>query len=647
MRYLKNKLLLFISVLLVFTVIILTSISSVFYYRSSMAAAKQNSSYLATAYQQAIDAVLNSFRDEIEITASKSYLKDGKVTDLEQKQLLADEAQASGFNYIAVADAKGNNAQGDQISEEDFFIEAKNGQAYISSPFLDNQQNLVLYVGAPVGNTGKVLYGVLPYEEIGNALNKIKIGESGYAFVINGEGLTVIHPNTENVSAPKDYFELSKSDSNFVPTANIFRKMVAGESGTGFSYYNGVRRLVGFVPLEGPEGWSIAVTTPVTQVEKDLKSTLAICVSAGFLVLLVSIIVTRVFSNKITEPIVVATKRIELLAQGNLHDEVQQVKGKDESARLLQALQYTTMGLQTYISDISNVLSALAVKDLTVESDVEYVGDFVSIKVALHQITSSLNGTMTSILQATDNVRAGAEQVALGGQNLAENSAEQARTTDTLTSSLEVVSQHIQKNAEYSVSMKNTTESAMNETRQGNEEMQRLLESMASIDASSKKIQQVIRIIDDIAFQTNILALNAAVEAARAGEAGKGFSVVADEVRQLASRSAEAAKQTTDLIGSTLQFVVQGMKNTEQTADVFQKIVQQTNEINDLASKMSESLNGQANRVAQLNEGMQEISVVIQSNSATAEESAATSQELSNQMQTLKEMVTEFQISKM
>ena len=646
MRYLKNKLLLFIALLLVFAVIILTSISSVLYYRSSMAAAKQSSSYLATAYQQAIDAVLNTFRGEIEITAAKSYLNDGSVTSLEQQRLLAEEAKAAGFNYIAVADAQGKNQKNDEIAEEDFFIQAKNGQAYVSSPFLNDEQNLVLYVGAPIANTGKVLYGVLPYEEISKALDKIKIGESGYAFVINSKGLTVIHPNAENVSAPKDYFELSKQDSNFVPTANIFKKMVAGESGTGFSYYNGVRRLVGYVPLEGPEGWSIAVTTPVTQVEKDLKSTLTVCVLAGLLVLLCAIIVTRIFSNKITEPIVVATKRIELLAQGNLHDEVQQVKGKDESARLLQALEYTTHGLQTYITDISNVLNALAVKDLTVESTVEYVGDFVSIKVALEQITSSLNSTMTNILHATDNVRSGAEQVALGGQNLAENSAEQAQTTETLTNSLEIVSQHIQKNAEYSISMKNTTEAAMLETQQGNQEMERLLESMASIDASSKKIQQVIRIIDDIAFQTNILALNAAVEAARAGEAGKGFSVVADEVRQLASRSAEAAKQTTDLIGGTLQYVVQGMKNTEQTADVFQKIVEQTNEINSLAIKMSESLNGQASRVSELNEGMQEISVVIQSNSATAEESAATSEELSSQMQMLKEMVTEFRITK-
>ncbi|MDR2021944.1 MAG: methyl-accepting chemotaxis protein [Hungatella sp.] len=193
--------------------------------------------------------------------------------------------------------------------------------------------------------------------------------------------------------------------------------------------------------------------------------------------------------------------------------------------------------------------------------------------------------------------------------------------------------------------MKSMTESALLETQHGDEEMQRLQQSMASIDDSAKKIQGIIHIIDDIAFQTNILALNAAVEAARAGEAGKGFSVVADEVRELASKSADAAKQTTDLIHSTIESVIQGKKNTEQTADVFKKIVEQTNSVNTLVSKIFESLKSQANSVYELGDGMQKISMVTQANSATAEESAATIEELLSQMQTLKEMVMEFQLT--
>jgi len=486
-----------------------------------MAEAKQNSSYLAAAYQQGIDSVLNIYRSELKVTASKSFLTDGRTSDSEIKRLLDEEADASGFHYITVADAQGTNNKGDQIADQDFFKEAQKGVVYISDPFLNEEQKLSLYIAAPIGGTGKVLYGSLPYEAISAELTKIKIGESGYAFVIDKNGATVIHPNEDDVSNPRDYFELAQKDPSYAPTAKIFKEMTSGKTGTGFSFYNGQRRLVGYVPLNGPEGWSVAVTTPLTQIEKNMSYTLVMCVIAGLVLLFAAIAITRIFSKKITEPIVSATQRIERLARGELDEDFEPVRGKDESARLIMALQNTIHGLRSYIMDISNVLNAVAAKDLTIKSAVQYQGDFVPIQSALDQILDSLNNTLWNITQATDQVRASSAQVALGGQNLAENSAEQAATTESLTNSLEIVSQHIQENAEHSLSMKNMTESALLETQHGDEEMQRLQQSMASIDDSAKKIQSIIHIIDDIAFQTNILALNAAVEAARAGDAGK------------------------------------------------------------------------------------------------------------------------------
>ena len=487
-----------------------------------------------------------------------------------------------------------------------------------------------------------MLYGVLPYQTISDDLTKIKIGESGYAFVVNGNGITVIHPDPENVSNPKDYVKLAKENSSYAPTARIFQRMMTGETGTGFSFYNGHRRLVGFTPLAGPEGWSVAVTTPLTQIESAVRFTIAMCAVTGILLLAAAIGVTRIFALRVTQPIITATRRIERLAEGDILGEIQQTKGKDEGARLIMALENTIYGLRTYISDISRVLSKVASKDLSVKSSVEYKGDFLPIQTALEQILASLNGTLLHIAQSTDQVRLSSEQVAVTGRNLAENSSEQASTTEALTSSLDKVSGYIKENADHSLSMKDMTEAALLETRRGNEEMERLLESMASIDEFSKKIQSIVKIIDDIAFQTNILALNAAVEAARAGDAGKGFSVVADEVRQLASKSADAAKQTTDLIHSTIESVAQGKQNTEQTAAVFQTIVAQTNSINDLVSKISSSLESQSRSVEEVEQGMEKISMVTQANSATAEESAATSEDLLNQMQNLKDLIMEF-----
>ena len=645
MKYLKSKLIVFVSLLLVLTVGFLTAITSIFHYQSSIIEAKKNSSYLAASYQQGIDSVLDIYRNQIKITASKSFLTDGKTSATEQKRLLEEEAQASGFNYITIADSKGNNDKGDQIGDLEFFKQAVNGVAYISSPFVKGDTDLVFYIGAPIGNTGKVLYGLLPYKAFSDELTKIKIGESGYAFVVDKAGKTVIHPDAGNVSNPKDYFEMAKKDSSYEPTAKIFKAMMEGKTDTGFSYYNGVRRLVGYTPLSGPEGWSVAVTTPLTQIEGNVRFTLLLSVITGLILLAVSILIIRVFAQRITKPILEATQRIERLAHGDLQDDVELTKGKDESARLILALHNTIRELRSYIMDISHVLNAVANNDLTVTSSVEYMGDFVPIQTALKKILSSLNITLKNIACSAEQVGASSAQVALGGQNLAANSTEQAATTESLVSSLETVSSHIKDNAQYSLTIKDMTESAILETRQGDEEMKKLQESMASIDSSSKKIQEIIHIIDDIAFQTNILALNAAIEAARAGEAGKGFSVVADEVRELAGKSADAAKQTTDLIHSTMESVAQGKRNTESTALVFEKIVEQTNTIDTLVSKVSQSLKRQADSVAQLEDGMQKISMVTQSNSATAEESAATSEELLSQMQMLKELIMQFQLS--
>jgi len=645
MKYLKSKLIVFVSLLLVLTVGFLTALTSIFHYQSSIEEAKKNSAYLAASYQQGIDSVLDIYRNQIKITASKSFLTDGKTSAAEQKRLLEEEAQASGFNYITIADSKGNNDKGDQIGDLEFFNQAVNGVAYISSPFVKGDTDLVFYIGAPIGSTGKVLYGLLPYKAFSDELTKIKIGESGYAFVVDKAGKTVIHPDAGNVSNPKDYFEMAKQDPSYEPTAKIFKAMMDGKTDTGFSYYNGVRRLVGYTPLSGPEGWSVAVTTPLTQIEGNVRFTLLMSVITGLLLLAVSILIVRVFAQRITKPIIEATQRIERLAHGDLQDDVELTKGKDESARLILALHNTIRELRSYIMDISHVLNAVANNDLTVTSSVEYMGDFVPIQTALKKILSSLNITLKNIACSAEQVGASSAQVALGGQNLAANSTEQAATTESLVSSLETVSSHIKDNAQYSLTIKDMTESAILETRQGDEEMKKLQESMASIDSSSKKIQEIIHIIDDIAFQTNILALNAAIEAARAGEAGKGFSVVADEVRELAGKSADAAKQTTDLIHSTMESVAQGKRNTESTALVFEKIVEQTNTIDTLVSKVSQSLKRQADSVAQLEDGMQKISMVTQSNSATAEESAATSEELLSQMQMLKELIMQFQLS--
>lgn len=371
MKYLKNKLLLYISLLLAFTILSLTTISSILYYKSSMAQEEKTSSELVSAYSQSLDIVMKSYRNAIQAVSARSEVTNPNFSQQARQEYLAQEANQNGFDYMDIVDAQGNNTHGDELTDQTFFQEAKSGQTYISSPVLNDSQELVLFVAAVIPGTNELLYGEFPYTAFSDVLNQIKIGVNGYAFGINADGYTVLHPDEGNVANPTNYFELAEKNPSYKPTAAMFKRMISGETGIGYSYYNGVHRMVGFTPLDGPEGWSIAVTRPLTQIEQNLRITLAFCVGTGIVLFLISIVFTGIFSRMITRPIVLATRRIELLEQGDLQTEVEQVKGRDEGARLMHTIQNTIRSLQSYIGDISGILHSVATKDLTVTSKVD------------------------------------------------------------------------------------------------------------------------------------------------------------------------------------------------------------------------------------------------------------------------------------
>ena len=644
MKYLKSKLLLFISALLALTVICLTAVIATLYYRTSVEESEKNSSYLAAAYKQSVDTAMDTFRNELKRTAQAEYVTSGSISKQEQTAQLEKEAKLAGFDYFAVADAQGKTSRSDSIADQIYFQEALKGNTYIASPSVNSSGVLTLMMGTPIGSGKQVLYGEISYDTFSGILKDIKIGADGYAFIVSKDAVTVVHPDKSTVENPVDYLTLSQKDPAYQPIANIYKQIVAGKTGTGYSVYKGTRRLVGFTPLAGPEGWGIAVTTPVVQLMSNLWQAMWISFGLGILLIVLSTIVVRIFAKRITQPILAATHRLELLEQGDLHTEVELVNGRDESARLMAALQNTVNGLRSYISDISHVLSRVVEKDLTVKSGVTYVGDFEPIQAALDTILQALNQTFTSITQSALQVHSGSEQVALGAQNLAENSFQQATAVDHLTSSMADISEHVGINAERSASVKQLSEETIVFVNQGNEQMEEMLHSMNQIDASSKEILNIIKVINDIAFQTNILALNAAVEASRAGSAGKGFAVVADEVRNLAARSAEAAENTTALIEKSIGSVSSGMKIADQTADSLHQIVEKVNHVNTLISGIADATQQQAQTLGELDKDMNRISSATQTNSATAEESAATSEELFTQSKLLEELMQEFKI---
>lgn len=312
--------------------------------------------------------------------------------------------------------------------------------------------------------------------------------------------------------------------------------------------------------------------------------------------------------------------------------------------QIIEGMNRTMEVVEAPIEESSRILQELAQGNLTAAMTGEYKGEYNKIKTALNQTAESFNGLLGGIRIASGQVAAGSRQVSDASQSLSQGAAEQASSVEELTSSITRIAAQTRQNAANATQASELSAAVETQAAQGNEKMAQMLRSMQEIDESSASISRIIKTIDDIAFQTNILALNAAVEAARAGQYGKGFAVVAEEVRNLAGKSAGAAKDTTALIEGSFSKVQAGTRTANETADMLRKIAQSARQSAALVSGIATASNEQATAIAQIDQGVTQVSNVVQTNSATAEESAASSEELSGQADMLMEAVAKFRL---
>lgn len=552
--------------------------------------------------------------------------------------------EAYGFVSGNILDEKGVSiVDGTDFSDRDYVKKALEGTPNVSDITLSKYTGKYgVSIAAPILDKDKiegVVYFRLDSDFIMDIINSISISKNSYAYLVDAEGNVVAHPNEEMILN----YNLNDQTADMKELA---KKIAKGEAGNGNYMMNGQYTLCGFSPIENTNGWSIVIAAPKIDFTYAINQVINILVILAIIAVIVVIIISGIVSSQICNPINKVKDALGEVAKGNLNVKIEKSNGKDEVAQLQNSTVDLLDNLSNIIGQVNSVLAGIARYDLTLNDVSHYPGEFDTLSTSVNSIKSILNQLIIEVQNSVRNVDTGSRELAQATAALSQGTVAQANSIQTVEDNLGMVVEKINLNSEREEMVNNNLGNLNKQIQTANGQMEELLSAVCEIETMSSSISKIVGTIDSIAFQTNILSLNASVEAARAGELGSGFAVVAEEVRSLAEKCSESSKKTAELISKCISSINNAKACADSTFESLSGIVEDSAEISKTFEEISNDTIEQAANSKQIQNEIHVISDVIQTNTATVEETAASTAVLSDQAMNLENMVRNFKVNR-
>ncbi len=578
--------------------------------KTLLAQTDQNFIRLTTEISRVVQANMNVNIAIMESLAERRIVDD-KTSWKEKVVFMETEAKRTGFQMFAVADQEGRavffNSERTvhNIGDRSYFKRAVSGVSTYSEVVISKDTGLpVVTVAVPLKRDGKitgVLFGMRDGDEISKLVANIKIGETGYVYIINREGTVQGHKDSKLILNQYNPIKASEENKDLLPLAEFLKKAIADGGGAGEYAFNNKDIYAALDIIENTENWSVILAMEMQEILSGVHYLRNIIIIITIVMLILGAVMAYFIGTGIASPVIEAVKYSEVMADLDLTKEMSSefLTRKDEIGTLANALQ---------------------------------------------SLGNTLKETVIGIVKASQQVAIATEQIGQDNQNLSQRTSEQASSLEEIAATIEESNASTRQNSENAGEASKLADNTLALAQNGGVIVQEAVKSIGEINASSAKIADIITMINEIAFQTNLLALNAAVEAARAGEQGRGFAVVAGEVRNLAQRAGGAAKEIDLLIKDSVNKIENGTELVNKSGEALKEIIQAVKQVSMIVSEMAAASDEQRRGIEQITTAVTDMDNMTQQNAALVEETASASEEMSGQAQELLSMVRKFKV---